>query len=168
MRRVLILAAVLASSAFLLPGPAAGQSRSQAREGFFVGLGLGWSSLGYSDRGGERESGASAYFKLGDVVSERLLLGFEMNGWYKDGEEVTLSQSIVAYFYPDPTSGFFLKVGAGSSIAEKTGYGLVAGLGYDARIRDMFSLTPVANLVLGSFDADRMSVFQAGLGLTWH
>lgn len=155
--------------------------RPQTRDGFFIGFGLGWGSLGCSECDGEREAGYSGYLKLGGTVSEKLLLGFESNGWYKDENGVTLSQgnlSGVAYLYPEPASGFFLKGGLGWSTLDlsisglgsetETGFGFTAGLGYDARVGSNFSLTPYANLVVGSFDGVSTNVLQAGLGLTWH
>jgi len=157
------------------------QSRSQTREGFFIGFGLGWGSLGCSDCSGERESGFSGYLKLGGTVNDALLLGFESNGWVKEESGVTLSQgnfSAAAYFYPSPESGLFLKGGLGLSTLRldvsgfggdsTTGFGVVAGLGYDARVGTNFSLTPYANFVYGSFDGGSTNVIQAGIGLTWH
>lgn len=160
---------------------AAGQDRPQVREGFFIGFGLGWGSLSCDNCGGERESGLSGFLKLGGTINEKLLLGFESNGWTKEEEGVRLSHSngsAVAYFYPQPESGFFLKGGIGISnldlgidglgSASETGLGLVAGLGYDARVGAMLSLSPYANYLYGSFDGGSTNVIQAGIGLTWH
>jgi len=157
------------------------QSRPQTREGFFIGFGLGWGSLGCSDCSGDRQSGFSGYLKLGGTVNDRLLLGFESNGWAKKEGNVTLSQgnySAAAYFYPTAESGFFLKGGLGLSTLKldvsgfgsgsETGFGTVIGLGYDARVGTNFSLTPYANIVYGSFNGGSTNVFQAGMGLTWH
>lgn len=110
-RRVLVAAILMAGC---IVEPVSAQVRPQTRDGFFVGFGLGWGSLGCSDCDGEREPGLSGYFKLGGTVSDQLLLGFESNGWYKEEDGVTLSQgnlSAVAYLYPAPASGFFLKGG---------------------------------------------------------
>jgi len=164
-----------------LPQPGAAQERPQVREGFFIGFGLGWGSLGCSDCGGEREGGFSGYLKLGGTVNDQLLLGFETNGWTKEENGVTLSQgnlSGTAYYYPQPEKGFFLKGGLGLSTLDlsisgfgegsETGFGLIGGLGWDARVGSNFSLTPYANFVYGSFDGGSTNVVQAGLGLTWH
>ncbi len=174
---VLAAALVLATNA----EPAQAQSRPQTREGFFIGFGFGWGSLGCSDCSGERESGLSGYFKLGAAVNQRVLLGFESNGWFKEQSGVTLSQgngSAVIYLYPNPESGFFIKGGIGLATLNLdvsgfgsdnvTGFGLVGGLGYDARVGRNFSLTPFGNFVYGSFDGGSTNVIQAGIGLTWH
>lgn len=179
MRRFSLVVCLVALAVYASPAQA--QGRPQTREGFFIGFGLGWGSLGCSDCSGERESGFSGYLKLGGTVNEKLLLGFESNGWVKDQNGVTLSQgnaSAVAYVYPTPDSGFFVKGGFGLSTldlsvsgfgnASDTGFGVIAGLGYDARVGTNFSLTPYGNFVYGSFDGGSTNVFQAGLGLTWH
>jgi hypothetical protein len=181
MNRFVGILLVLLCASLVLPDQSAAQSRPQTREGFFIGFGLGWGSLGCSDCSGDRESGLSGYLKLGGTVNDRLLLGFESNGWTKEESGVRLSQgnaSAVAYFYPEAESGLFLKGGLGLSTLDlniselggvsETGFGLVAGAGYDARVGDNFSLTPYANFVYGSFDGGSTNVFQAGLGLTWH
>lgn len=180
MRRLPV--AVAAAALMLSAGVqnVAAQSRPQTREGFFIGFGLGWGSMGCKDCG-SRESGFSGYLKLGGTVNQQLLLGFESNGWVKEQSGVTLSQSnasAVAYFYPEAESGFFLKGGIGLSTLKlavsglgsgsQSGFGMVTGLGYDARVGANFSLTPYANFVYGSFDGGSTNVFQAGLGLTWH
>lgn len=180
MKRLSGFMVVAAMALLLVPQSSAAQSRPQTREGFFIGFGFGWGSLGCKDCG-DREAGVSGYLKLGGTVNEKLLLGFESNGWAKEQNGVTLSQgnaSAVAYFYPTAESGFFLKGGLGVSTLKLdvsgfgsgsvTGSGLVIGLGYDARVGDNFSLTPFANLVTGSFDNGSTNVIQAGLGLTWH
>ena len=164
-----------------LPGQSSAQARPQVREGFFIGFGLGWGSLGCSDCNGEREGGLSGYLKLGGTVNDQLLLGFETNGWTKEEDGVTLSQgnlSATGYFYPQPDKGFFVKGGLGLSTLDlklsglgsgsETGFGLIGGLGWDARVGSNFSLTPYANFVYGSFDNGSTNVIQAGLGLTWH
>jgi len=119
--------------------------------------------------------------KLGGTVNQQLLLGFESSGWVKEESGVTLSQgngSAVAYFYPSAEGGFFIKGGLGLATLRldiagwggntETGFGLVGGLGYDARVGNNFSLSPYANFAFGSFDGGSTNVIQAGLGLTWH
>lgn len=181
MRRIIGVTFLTFALGIVLAQPTAAQERPQTREGFFIGFGLGWGSLGCSECSGERESGFSGYFKLGGTVDEQLLLGFETNGWVKEEDGVTLSQgngSAVAYLYPQPESGFFIKGGLGLSTLDlsvsgfgsdsETGFGLVGGVGYDARVGADFSLSPYANIVYGSFDGGSTNVFQAGVGLTWH
>lgn len=181
MLRHTTLAVAMLATIVAIPSAAEAQGRPQTRDGFYIGFGLGGGTLGCSDCLGERETGLSGYFKLGGTVSDKLLLGFETNGWWKEEDGVTLSQgnaSAAAYLYPSPLSGFFLKGGVGLSTLDlsiqglgsdsETGLGLVLGLGYDARVGTNFSLTPYLNFVYGGFDGGSTNVWQAGLGLTWH
>ena len=171
--------AVFLALTFSLVQPAWAQGHPQVREGFFIGAGLGWGSLGCSDC--DRLNGVSGYVNVGGTVNDQLLLGFESNGWTKEEAGVRLSHgnfSGVGYYYPQPESGFFIKGGLGVSTLKldlggfgsgsETGFGLIGGLGYDARIGANSSLTPYANLLYGSFDGGSTNVIQAGLGVTWH
>ena len=181
MRRSAVISVLILLFVALAHTNAQAQSRPQTREGFFIGFGFGWGSLGCSTCGGTRTSGLAGYLKLGGTLSDQVLLGFETNGWVKSESGVTLSQnnaSVVMYFYPNAESGFFIKGGFGgaelrlelSSFGNLStnGYGLIGGLGYDARVGDNFSLTPYANVLYGGFDHESTSVLQLGLGLTWH
>ena len=159
--------------------PALGQ-HAQTREGFWFGVGMGVGSLGCSECGGDRTNGASGYLKLGGALNPHLLLGVETNGWYKSESGVSLTQgnlSGAAYWYPSLNSGFFAKAGLGYAQLRAdtgfgswttSGFGVLAGLGYDFRIGGNTSITPVANWFRGSFDGGSSDVFQLGLGLTLH
>jgi hypothetical protein len=159
--------------------PAAAQ-HAQTREGFWFGVGMGVGSLGCSTCGGDRTNGASGYLKLGGTLSPHFLLGVETNGWYKSESGVSLTHgnlSGAAFWYPSLTSGFFAKAGVGyaqlhanTSLGSGTtsGFGVLAGLGYDFRVGGNTSITPVANWFRGSFDGGSSNVFQLGLGVTLH
>ena len=136
----------------------------------------------------------SGYLKLGATLTPQLLMGLEANGWRRDLNGTTITSvntSVVAYIYLKPTSGFFFKGGLGASyyredVAVKTpedtaatsGFGLTAGLGYDFRVGDNISLTPVGNFVFGSlgnlrhrgffFPNVQETVLQLALGVTFH
>ncbi len=87
-------------------------------------------------------------------------MGVEANGWRKNiqGTTVTLK---------DP-----------SDTVSTTGFGITAGLGYDLRVGDNISLTPVGNFVFGSLGNLRLrrqlipnvqsTLLQLGLGVTFH
>ncbi len=120
-----------------------------------------------------------------------MLLGGEVNAWTKSQNNVTEdlgNVSFAAYFYPQPKSGFFVKGGVGFATtrlhgggtpAEATGFGFLAGLGYDIRVGTNISITPVGNFYVG-FDGDmkisgttvntgwKHNVFDFGLGVTFH
>ncbi len=137
-----------------------------------------------------REGGATGFIKLGGTLSKSVLLGGEVNAWMKSGSGVTFTLgnvSAAAYFYPVPKTGFFLKGGVGygstrfsnSGSATASGFGFVAGVGYDVRIGANSSLTPVANFYFGSdgdmtengtkiFSSVKHNVLDFGLGITFH
>jgi hypothetical protein len=177
MSRSISLLSVLSLAFLAMPSLSSGQD--QTREGFFVGAGLGWGSLGVSGEDG-RESAGSGYLKLGGTLNDQVLLGAESNGWAKSEDGVTMTVGGlygIIQFYPNSTSGFFLKGGAGFSstsitfwglTAEETGFGLIGGLGYDQRLGTNFSLSPYANYVRDSYDDGSTNVMQLGVGVTWH
>ena len=171
--------------------------RQQKRQGFWIGAGLGYGSLARTCDACANlpgEPGLSGYLKLGATVAPQLLMGVEANGWRRNlsGTTVTSANaSLVAYVYLKPTSGFFFKGGFGASYyredvavkypedtASTTGFGLTAGLGYDLRVGDNISVTPVGNFVFGSLGNLRHrgvflptvqeTLLQLALGVTFH
>jgi len=168
--------------AVLLASTATAQ-QAQTRDGFWVGGGMGYGSLGLSCDicdGIGREGGLSGFAKLGGTLRQNILLGIEMNGWTESeaGSRITMGNlSGAAYWYPMATQGLFIKAGAGYSIlavddgattADDTGFGLLGGVGYDLRVGRNLSITPVANWFRGGFDGLSANVLQFGLGVTSH
>jgi hypothetical protein len=166
----------------LLAGTAVAQ-QAQTRQGFWVGGGMGYGSMGLSCEGcGDvgREGGISGYAKIGGTLRPNILLGVETNGWRKSegGATVTMANlSGAAYWYPMPTAGLFIKAGAGYSILDldsgigsgnDSGFGILGGVGYDVRVGRNLSLTPVANWFRGGFEGGSANVLQLGLGVTSH
>ncbi|HEU4681877.1 MAG TPA: outer membrane beta-barrel protein [Gemmatimonadales bacterium] len=171
-----LLTALLATTAFA--------QQAQTKEGFWIGGGMGYGSLGMSCDGCgdvDRQGGASGYFKLGGTLRPNVLLGVEGNAWRKSEGTSTVTMgnfSGAAYWYPMATSGLFLKGGVGYSTlrldddvigdASDSGFGLLAGLGYDVRVSRNLSITPVANWFRGGFDGASANVLQLGLGVSSH
>jgi hypothetical protein len=159
--------------AVLLATTASAQ-QAQTRQGFWIGGGLGYGSLGCE--GCDRTGGMSGYFKLGGTLRQNILLGVETNGWTKSefGQTLTMgNMSGAAYWYPMPASGLFVKGGVGYSLIDsgfssESGFGLLAGVGYDVRVARNLSVTPVANWFRGSFSGASANVLQIGLGVTSH
>jgi len=181
----------------LFASPVAWAGHPQARQGFWIGFGVGYGSAGVNcdDCGGEREGSFTGSFKLGGTLSDKVLLGVESNGWLKEQEGVTLtlgSFTGTVTFYPQASSGFFLKGGVGlsyistdfkdgslSASLSKTGWGVLAGAGYDIRVGRNISITPAVNYyygkpgdldfegetVLGGWSQDVVS-FE--IGITFH
>ena len=170
-----LLAALLATTA--------SAQQAQTRQGFWIGGGMGYGSLGLSCTGCAdvgREGGLSGYAKLGGTLRQNILLGVEMNGWTKTdaGARVTLGNfSGAAYWYPMVTQGLFIKAGAGysnlsvddgSGSISDSGFGFLGGVGYDIRAGRNLSITPVANWFRGGFDGGSANVLQFGIGVTSH
>jgi hypothetical protein len=178
--------------AVLMVGSASAQ-QAQTREGFWIGVGLGAGSLGFSGdaTNTDRASALSGYFKLGATISPKFLLGAETNGWTKGEGGVTMSAgalSAVGYFYPSATGGLYFKGGLGvlaisdnAPINQGSAAGLAAqlGLGYDFRVAKNISLSPYANYIASTgaelkvdgtaSGADiNPNIFQIGLGVTMH
>ena len=161
-----LLTVLLASTAFA--------QQAQTRQGFWIGGGLGYGSLGCE--GCDRMGAPSGYLKLGGTLRQNILLGVETNGWTKSelGARLTMGNvSGAVYWYPMVTNGLFVKAGAGYSVlddsfASTSGFGLLGGVGYDVRVGRNLSVTPVANWFRGSFDGGSANVLQIGLGVTSH
>jgi len=88
------IARVLAMTCFLALGTAgrAWAQHPQTREGFWIGFGFGYGSLGFSCSGCSGTEGApSGYLKLGGTLSPNLLIGGETDGWTKSISGTTLT-----------------------------------------------------------------------------
>jgi hypothetical protein len=167
----------------ILLATTANAQQAQTRQGFWIGGGMGYGSMGLSCSGCAdigREGGLSGYAKLGGTLRQNILLGVEMNGWTKSegAGRVTMGNlSGAAYWYPMPTQGLFVKAGAGYSnlraddgvsSASDGGFGILGGVGYDIRAGRNLSITPVANWFRGGFEGGSANVLQLGLGVTSH
>ena len=113
-----------------------------------------------------------------------------MNAWSHSQSGLTETLGALSgavYFYPAPASGFFVKGGAGlgnyrlgdGATAKGTGFGLLAGAGYDIRVGSNISITPVVNfwwtrvgdIKIGSTTIAtgwKQNVIDVGLGVTFH
>lgn len=161
-----------------LAAPVQAQGNPQTREGFFISFGFGFGSLGCDDCD-ERESGGNGYLRMGGTLSQRLLIGGEVNGWSKTQGDATLTVGNVGpvlIFYPSANGGFFLKAGLGlanaslelgSVTVEESGVGLTLGLGFDARVGRNFALTPYFDIVSSGYDSGNLNFVAFGLGFTW-
>ena len=166
-----LLTVLLASTSFA--------QQAQTRDGFWIGGGLGYGSLG-CEGCTDRTGAPSGYLKLGTTLRQNVLLGIETNGWTKSefGARLTMGNvSGAVYFYPMASTGLFVKGGAGYSILDastdigsgsESGFGMILGAGYDVRVTRNLSITPVANWFRGGFDGGSANVLQIGLGVTSH
>ena len=170
--------ALLMTSLLATPGEA---QNPQTRQGFWISFGLGVGSLGCEeeDCGEERETGTNFYLRMGGTLSQRLLIGGEVNGWTKSEGDATLTVSNIGpvlTFYPNANGGLFLKGGLGMANTslelgtikiEETGVGLTLGIGYDARVGRGFALTPYFDILTSSYDGGSFNQVAFGLGFTW-
>ncbi|MDF3053244.1 MAG: outer membrane protein beta-barrel domain [Geminicoccaceae bacterium] len=166
-----LLTVLLASTSFA--------QQAQTRDGFWIGGGLGYGSLG-CEGCIDRTGAPSGYLKLGTTLRQNVLLGIETNGWTKSefGARLTMGNvSGAVYFYPMASTGLFVKGGAGYSMLDastdvgsgsESGFGMILGAGYDVRVTRNLSITPVANWFRGAFDGGSANVLQIGVGVTSH
>ena len=151
-----------------------------AREGFWFNAGLGYGSLG-CDGCGSREGGLSGGIQLGGTLSDKWLLGGATTGWTRSEGGVTLTVGTVlalVRFYPSARGGFFLEGGLGLGTIHasidgfgsdsETGGGALLGLGYDIRVGQNVSLTPVWLGFAAQTSNSDANVGQLSLGVTIH
>lgn len=160
--------------------PAIAQGNPQTRQGFFISFGFGAGSLGCDEcDDDDRLSGVNFQLRAGGTLSQRLLIGGEVNGFTKSENDATLTVTNIGpvlQFYPSAQGGFFLKGGLGLATAEfefgglsveDEGFGVTLGLGFDARVGRNFALTPYFDILSSSFDGVSFNQVAIGLGFTW-
>lgn len=155
------------------------------------GVGLGSTQFSCSICRSGRGGGASGYLRAGGTITPQLLLGGETLVWYRSQGDLSYrlgSVQAVAFFYPKPNSGFYLKAGLG--VARYTAMdprdrvssqALAAqvGVGYELAIGHAFSIAPYANLLRTTATNVRFNstvpglgnsprLLQVGVGLTLH
>ncbi len=163
-RCMLIVAVVSAVAA----GSAEAQ-QAQIRDGFYSTIGIGFGSAKFScdQCDGGRQSGVSGLFAIGTAIDQALIIGAELDFFYKsqdfeDGWVATVTA--FGQWYPASTGPFFVKGGLGFGSAKVTletqtgqfdsrsssGFGYMVAVGYDWRISGALSLTPLVGWYGGS------------------
>jgi hypothetical protein len=168
----------------------------QKREGFWFGLGLGYGRAKFGESCDCSYSWVdqlTGSFRFGGTLNPKVLLGSEVNVWSRDsGPPTTLASATgTVTLYPQTQGGFFVKGGVGFSFVKlgntirgidysdsSVGWGVLAGIGYDARIAANVSLTLSVNYwygspgdlnVASSSSPDwKQNVASFELGLTFH
>ena len=197
--RAMVVWALSAVASLAFASAASAASHPQERHGFWIGLGggVGSAKATCDDCGSEnRETRVVGYVKLGGTLNQRLLLGVEANIWSKEEEGVTLNfynAAATLTFYPQPSSGLFLKGGVGLSFLDTQfregtttvsvdlgdGPGVIVGAGYDVRVGKNISITPAVNFWYGKpgdikfggetiFRNWRQNVVDFTIGVTFH
>jgi hypothetical protein len=177
------------------------------REGLWIGFGLGYGSAlpscDWPECKVDREGSVTGSFRIGGTYGARVLLGVEANVWVKNADSGTntlggLTGTVAGY--PRASSGFFLKGGLGLAYASRetplgtrlsvpvgttgrftdTGWGFLAGLGYDLRVARDVSITPSLTYYHGFTgtatveDLDLLvpgtayNILDVSLGVTFH
>jgi len=187
--------AIAAACALAAATPAHAQKKAQGpfREGFWIGVGLGYGGATISCSGCTDNSrlGAPTFtLRMGGTPSRQVLIGGELNAWSRSESGVTETvgdMSAVALWYPGARSPVFLKGGVGvvvyqansSPKLESEGFGLNLGAGIDLYTGRSFSITPFVtyitalggNLKVGGTDtgfAIKPNMIEVGITATWH
>ncbi|MFI5210894.1 MAG: outer membrane beta-barrel protein [Gemmatimonadales bacterium] len=173
----------------------------QERNGLWLALGAGYGSAGVSCEKcdvPDRPTGITGFLKIGGTINHQVLLGGEIDV-FSSSTDLTITPlpprsvftgnlSAAIYYYPIRKAGLFLKGGAGlgtfsesgnGSTLRGTGFGLLAGIGYDIRVGWTFSITPVIDAWYGHpgslsqngtpfYTEFNYNVISAGVGITFH
>ena len=113
-------------SLLLTAGATAAQETSAGHphRGFWIGFGLGGGVNLSEGLDGQQLGGGGGYLRLGGTPSQKVLLGFESIGWFRELNGASLGRGIgsfVVQFYPSERGGAFLKGGVGfATIARAT------------------------------------------------
>jgi hypothetical protein len=173
--------------------PEDGSKGGAHREGFWIGVGLGWGNAGISCSGcsnNDRYSSQAVTLRMGGTMSRHLLLGGEINAWGRSRSGITETVGDMdgaLYFYPSATGGLYFKGGVGivvydansSPSVTTNGLGVDVGAGIDLYLGRSFSLTPYVNFLtavggtvkVGGTDTGfeaRPNMVQVGIAAVWH
>lgn len=147
---------------------------------FSLGLGGGWNLS--NSVNGESKSGFAGYIRAGGSLSPHLLLGGEMEWWYRDEtDDLSLSSgnfTLVGLYYPSLDLGGFVKLGVGVAAAEiitaggsqstwESGAGVTAGVGWDVPVGQKISLTANADFLFQRVAGFNNTLLLFTLGVTF-
>ena len=190
---LLFAAMVLAGTAQAQSTPNQSTPNRHSREGFWISFGLGGGSAGADCTlcGSDRTTGPAGYIRLGGTISQKILLGFESQGWSHSEsgfDELMGTGAFVMLWYP-ASAPFYIKLGVGGTTykaddgvdkltATAPSGGL--GVGYEIRVGRSVSVNPFFNTMLTSSVSAKfngvsiptgsisLNQVQLGVGLTLH
>jgi opacity protein-like surface antigen len=154
------------------------------RSGFFIAGGIGGGYESFKTDGFEwtdEELGGTFHLKLGGTPSSTVRLGGELAGWGADEagvEEFVGSLMGIVQLYPSPSSGFFLKAGAGPSYfnqkvfdgvfyeeVDDNGFGFNIGAGWDFQVSRGLTVGPVLDYYQHDFGEFKERVWSLGVSI---
>ncbi len=154
------------------------------RSGFFIAGGIGGGYESFKTDGFEwtdEELGATFHLKLGGTPSSTVRLGGELAGWGADEagvEEFVGGLMGIVQLYPSPSSGFFLKAGAGPSYfnqkvfdglfyeeVDDNGFGFNLGAGWDFQVSRGLTIGPVLDYYQHDFGEFKERVWSLGVSI---
>ena len=151
------------------------------REGFWASVGLG---AGRNFEPSAEQTGGAFYARLGGTLSERILLGGEVDPWgWSSGGLLSSRTNMTAtlVYLPGSARGLFLKGGLGpatalfeirdgstTSTSTDTGLGGTVGIGQDVRLSESLFLTPNLDFMFQRLAGQSVWLGVVTLGLTWH
>ena len=145
----------------------ASEAAAQDRQGFWFGIGFGPGSAGVQCSDcffNDRRTDGSGILKGGWTLNPQVLIGLELDVWAQERPPLSAPFSVALSlynvsatltYYPVVSSGFFVKGGAGGSMADLDGHvegnavtislgsgpGVIVGAGYDFAVWRRVSLT---------------------------
>ncbi len=171
MRRALIAIATLAVMTGLA-APGGAQEQPKYR-GFWIafGAGGGWETWEWDF--GTVGRGYSVYLRMGGTVSQHVLFGGEVLGWFEDSgsNQERINVTAAALLYPFASGPWFLKGGWGLAQQEHgdhQGVGVTLGSGFDFRLGGNFYVTPNVDLLVQFLQHDTNVSLLFTMGATWH
>jgi len=143
------------------------------------------------------DEGVAVFLRAGGTISPHVLMGAELYGFRQTDGEATETDIqgllAIAEWYPWLHLGGFFKVGigvanldlfvstldGGTTQSSKTGMAISIGFGWDIRVTDGISITPVINSYInavgdldvepvGTADNVLTTLLTAGVGVTFH
>ena len=168
------------------------------RSGLWYGGGLGGAvaRVGCDICVGSREGGFTGSLRIGGTLSQKVLLGVEASGWFRDRNAINRrlgTVSEVIYWYPSSRGlPYYFKGGVGviayrahdqegnegGNAVTSTALQGQIGIGYDLPITRSISISPNATLVGSVYGglkfngaavgSGQVTFFQFGIGVTRH
>lgn len=164
--------------------PAAAALHPHERDGWMVGLGFGGGSAAITSGGvtSDREGGTSGHMRVNYILTPRVSIGLEGNGWFKTIEGVNWTfDTFTAEATVYPGSGFTLRAGIGGGTAEaaissgnvtttasESGLGMSTGVGYEIRVARRWAIVPQFDVSFVNLDNFKANYATVSVAAHWY